>query len=160
MNDAEPAAVEQYAPEYNDAHTDPDTDGGLTPHKLASHVIPSERYVPNLGNADTDFAAPINDQVSSSGTAAAREAAGIWGHGTMKVVEGIEPVIRDGDQLGNDYFTTWDRPNAGSAAFMTPSASADPATVAQSQATGTANARAAVAVSQYQAMLDGLQKGL
>ena len=46
----------------------------------------------------------IDNQVASSGTAAAREMAGEQGHGTMQYAIGIEPEIRDGAFMGNDYF--------------------------------------------------------
>jgi len=49
----------------------------------------------------------IDRQVSSSGTAAAREASGQFGHGTASYAIGIEPTgdLREGGKLGNDYFS-------------------------------------------------------
>jgi hypothetical protein len=139
----DPPAVSDHAPEFNEHETDPDTAGGLTTRQLGSHVIPSVRYPPAIGNADENLFKVINEQVSSSGTAAARELTGQWGHGTLKVVEGIEPTIRDGDQFGADYFVSTPRPDAGSGSQLTPSQPADPDTLAAAQATGIANARAA-----------------
>lgn len=142
VQDDAPAAVQTAPPGYNDMATDPDTEGGLTTRQLASYVIPSERYAPAAGNANTDFTARIDGQVSTSGTAAAREASGAWGHGTLKIVEGIEPVLRDGNRLGSEYFTASER-EPTSLAGVSPSQTADPDTTADAAATGAANARAA-----------------
>jgi len=68
-NDAAPAMLER-APDWNEFDTDPDTGGGLTTRALGSHVVPSERYVPTIGDANEDHNAIVNRQVSTSGTAA------------------------------------------------------------------------------------------
>jgi len=159
QDDAPPAEMDA-APDFNETETDPDTEGGLTTHQLASHVIPSVQYVPHVGNANEDLNAIVDDRISTSGTAAAREMAGEWGHGTLKVVEGIEPAIRDGARFGNEYFAADNRPLAASGDYMTPAQPADAATVARAQATGTDNARDAVSQSQYQAMYVGRMGGL
>lgn len=148
----EPAAVQEHAPDFNETFTDPDTQGGLTPRQLASHVDPVVKYVPNVGaSAQDEHNGIVNVQVSTSGTAAAREAAGQWGHGTMKVVTGIEPTLVDGHALGSEYFKTHERPDSASGSYMTPSATADPGTVASVGSTGARNARGAVNNSQYAA---------
>jgi hypothetical protein len=154
------ASVEAAPPDFNGAETDPSTDGGLTTRQLASHVEASQRYVPHTGNSNTDLNAPVNNQVSSSGTAAAREMLGEWGHGTMQVVEGIEPVIRDGGNYGDHYFAVHERLAAGSGNYMSPTQASDTVTTAAVQATGEGNSRAAAAVSQYAAMYAGLQRGV
>lgn len=155
----QPSSVQDSAPDFNELDVDPHTEGGLTRHDMASHVIGSQQYVPAIGNANSDLNARVNNQVSSSGTAAAREAAGQWGHGTMKIVEGIEPVIREGSRLGSDYFGANERPDAGSASYMTPAQASDPQTTAEAQATGTGNSRDAAAASMYGQMYANLQAG-
>lgn len=156
----QPSSVQDSAPDFNELDIDPHTEGGLTRHDMASHVIGSERYIPAAGNANQDLNAQVNNQVSSSGTAAAREAAGQWGHGTFKAVEGIEPVIRDGNVLGSDYFASNERPAAGSDSYMTPAQASDPQTIAQAQTTGTGNSRDAAASSMYGQMLKNFQAGV
>lgn len=99
-----PAAEQPSAPDYNQLMLDPREDGGLTTHTQASHVIPSEKYSPSIGNSSEDLFTIVNSRISSAGTAAAREMAGEYGHGTMQVVEGIEPTIVDGQQFDNVYF--------------------------------------------------------
>jgi len=143
VDKAAPPAVEAAPPEYNDAGTDPDTEGGLTTRQLASYVRPSQQYpLPEESNANTDFASRINDQVSTSGTAAAREASGQWGHGTMQVIEGIEPAQQG--IFGDEYFAA-ERPEFRSETDLSPAQPADPDTLAQAQATGVANSRDAYA---------------
>jgi hypothetical protein len=143
-----PSAVMPDTPDWNEFESDPDTEGGLTTRQLASHVIPMSKYAPHLGNANTDFNAPIDSQVSTSGHAAAQEAAGVWGHGTMQIVEGIEPTIVDGHQLGDEYFKAGvtDNPSING---VRPPVNSDPNTAAQSAATGELAARKAVQRSMY-----------
>lgn len=151
-NDA-PSAVADHAPDFNEHLTDPDTEGGLTPHQLGSYVVPSEQYAPwHSGAANAEHNEIVNRQVSTSGTAAAREAAGEWGHGTMHVQEGIEPTIRDLPQMGNSYFAA-DQPDIQQPMgdYMTPSRAADPEFLASVQSTGNANSRQAA--SPYAAYL-------
>lgn len=122
-NDAIPAVADS-APDTNEVQTDPDTGGGLTAHAIAPAVTPSAKAaVDPSGNANTDYAAPINRQVSTSGTAAEREASGEWGHGTLKIVEGIEPVVTHGSDavFDNVYFSAGDRTvQEGVTDYMTP----------------------------------------
>ena len=151
VNEDAPPAVEEAPPEWNDADTDPDTDGGLTPHQLASYIKPGERYIgAHMATADTEHNEIVNRQIASSGTAAQREATGQWGHGTMPVIEGIEPTIVDGHAFGETYFAA-NQPEQVSTSGVSASAPADPATSAAAQAAAEANARAAVQASQYAA---------
>lgn len=163
VQDDAPPSVAESAPDYNQVFTDPETEGGLTPSQVASHVAPSEKYAPEM-IATTQVADAIqtrvNDNIATSGTAAAREAAGVYGHGTMKIVEGIEPAIVDGHGFGPDYFA------AGAPAgtelarpFMTANAPTDPSV----QSSGEDNSRDAVSQSQsataYQTMYDRFLNG-
>ena len=156
----EAPATQEHPTDFNETFTDPVTDGGLTSRQLSSHVVPSARFVPNVdASAQDDHNGIINRQVSSSGTAAAKEATGQWGHGTLQIVEGIEPTIRDGGALGAHYFRTHERPLAGSGSYMTPAQASDPATTASAQQGAETNARAAVAQSMYGQMYANLQGG-
>lgn len=156
VDDADPAAVSDHTPDFNEHETDPDTLGGITTRQLASHVIPSERYVPNVdASASSEHSEIVNRQVSTSGTAAAKEAAGQWGHGTFKVVEGIEPTIRDGSALGSDYFSAGAHDvGTTSAPYMTPSQTADPTTRGDAVATAQIAAHRAAKASMYAAYLE------
>lgn len=145
-----PSAVSEHRPDYNEVVTDPDTEGGITPHQVGSYVNPSEQYSPTpRTGADDEI---VNRQISTSGTAAAREAAGEWGHGTLMVTEGIEPVIRDGGEFTELYFKADERsPQQGMGNYMTPASTADSGVMEAAQATGNDNARQAA--SPYAAYL-------
>ncbi len=158
VNDDAPAAEMPDAPDYNETETDPNPYLGMTSRQVASHVIASEKYVPpTMGEANAEHNEIVNRQVSTSGTAAAREAAGVWGHGTMQIVEGIEPTIRPGTEFGPEYFTAGERgAQEGVSSYMTPAQVADPATEAQAGATAQAGSRDAVNASMFQAYLDSV----
>ena len=148
----EAPAVQEHSPDYNETFTDPDTGGGLTSRQVASHVVPSVQYVPLTGDANDDHNAIVNRQVSTSGTAAAKELTGRWGHGTLMSVQGIEPAIVDGQQFTEDYFKAPERTTQEDVRnMMTPAANSEPDTMAAAQTLGEANARAAVNASQYAA---------
>ena len=93
----------QDAPEWNEIQTDDSGElVGLSPRMVAGDTHDIEKYAPIIDTFNHNRI--IDDQVSSSGTAAAREASGVQGHGTMQWTESLEPVIRDGGAYGNDYF--------------------------------------------------------
>jgi hypothetical protein len=96
------------APEWNEFNAD--TSGALTgiSHRtLGSDVHESKQYKPFWSwLAGQNHNVIIDDQISESGTAAAREEAGVQGHGTMEYAVGIEPVIRPGAAFSTDYFTS------------------------------------------------------
>jgi hypothetical protein len=106
-----PAAVESDSPQWNE---EPETDNnpnlGIVNRTKASHWVQGEKYPP-FWQAEVDNQAQhnliIDQQVSTSGTAAAREAAGQFGHGSASYAVGIEPVgdLREGGKMGNDYFS-------------------------------------------------------
>ncbi len=110
-----PAAMADSMPDRGEATTDPNpTLGGLVGRQLASMWRQGERFRPSWkGSVDEQFEhnAIVDRQVSSSGTAAAREASGEWGHGTASYAVGIEPVgdLTDGGAFGNEYFKRTDR---------------------------------------------------
>lgn len=158
VSDDIPAAEMPDAPDYNENESDPNPYLGMTSRNLASFVIPSEQYrSPVLDDASDVHESfdIINRQVSSSGTAAGREDAGEWGHGTMKAVIGIEPTIRPGTEFTDTFFTGHPVVSQnGVSRYMSPSATADPATESQAQATSTDGSRRAVNASQFQAFYD------
>jgi hypothetical protein len=149
-NDA-PPSVAAAGPDTNELIADPYTEGGLTTHQVASHVERSVKAVPDFGNANADPNSIVNRQVSTSGTAAAREAAGICGHGSMKIVDGIEDVITEGSILGSDYFTAHPLDANPTDNYMSPSQSTDPMSSAAAHATAVRNAQKAQEASMYNA---------
>lgn len=156
-----PSAVAENPPGFNDAgyERDPDTEGGLTPRNLFGFIRGRQRYTPNVGNANTDFASPINDQVSTSGTAAARESAGEWGHGTMQIVESIEPTIREGGAFGEDYFAAGTRQlQKGMRSDVTAARIPDGQDSASDQQAGKTAAREAAQSALYARFLEEMTK--
>lgn len=111
--DAPPAAADS-SPDAQEVMTDTNPDLGMVTRQVAPHFVPSEKSVPSWipeSDAAWQHNALIDKQVASSGTAAAREARGEWGHGTMSYAEGIAPVadLTDGGKMGNEYFVRNDR---------------------------------------------------
>lgn len=109
-----PAAMQDSRPDPQEIPTDTNPDLGMVNRQLASHWVASEKSVPAWipeSNAQTEHNAIVDRQVATSGTAAAREARGEWGHGTMAYADGIEPVgdLRDGGKMGNEYFVRTER---------------------------------------------------
>ena len=104
-----PAAMESDTPQWNEiAETDPNPNLGMVNRTVASHWVEGEQSSPFWGATvaeQTNHNLMIDRQISTSGTAAAREASGQWGHGTASYAIGIEPVddLREGGQFGNEY---------------------------------------------------------
>lgn len=153
-----PPAETDSEPEYNQVETYPYNVGGpINRHDLTGHTEPSERYLPwhSARAENTDYAQLINEQVSTSGTAAARESAGVWGHGTMQRTETIEPQIRDGAEFGSDYFAANQLgANETGGDYMTAQVSNNQAN-AIAQAFATDNAHVASQSTLYGAWLAG-----
>lgn len=109
-----PPAEQLGMPDPNEVEVMSEHPVSLANTTLASEWHEGEQYAPFWqGQVDTqdEHNAIVDRQVSSSGTAAAREAAGTFGHGTMKYAVGIEPVgdLGAAGGLGNDYFVRNDR---------------------------------------------------
>jgi|SRR5215471_8103151 len=106
-----PAAMQEAPPDFNERpQGDSNPNLGMVNRQTASHWVEGEQYPPFWGGAVNDqwhHNAIIDSQISTSGTAAAREAAGQFGHGTAKYAVGIEPVsdLRDGGKMGNEYLS-------------------------------------------------------
>jgi len=139
-------------PDFNEIEIDKDTQGGLTERNLASFISPGQQ-APVTPSAYTNSNPNdvVNNNISAGGYAASKEAEGEWGHGTLTVVEGIEPTIRDGNAFGETYFHAPKPPvNAPAGHFVTPAVQADRASLMATQATATDNARqAASPYSQF-----------
>jgi len=117
------SAEMQHAPDWNELDTDESGELiGLSPRQVSGNTHDSERYLPWwTAKASTNLNKITDEQVASSGTAAAREMAGIQGHGTLQYTETIEPIIREGAKFGNDYFTALPSViQEGAGEYMTP----------------------------------------
>ena len=110
-NEGAPPAETPNTPEFNEFDTYSEESVGMSTRNVTGEYFPIEKSSPSWAD-DVDQAHLANDlidrQVSSSGTAASRERAGEFGHGTMAVSKAIEPVIREGGAMGNDYFAAND----------------------------------------------------
>jgi hypothetical protein len=108
-HDAPPAVMEA-GPDKNQLSTDNNTTvTGLARRDMASYWQEGRRTQPEwAGRVDDSYQhnAIVDRQVSSSGKAAAKEAAGEWGHKSLSYAIGIEPVsdLVDGGRLTNTYF--------------------------------------------------------
>lgn len=104
-----PAAVESDVPQWGEKmETDGNQNLGIVNRTKASHWVEGEQSAPFWQaevDAQTQHNYLIDRQISSSGTAASREASGQFGHGTLSYAVGIEPVsdLREGGKMGNDY---------------------------------------------------------
>lgn len=163
--DGDPAAEQDDAPELNEIRTDTNPHLGMVGRQLGSHVIPMQKSIPpwlNGVNHNADTNDIVNRQVSTSGTAAAREASGQWGHGTILITEGIEPVqgLTDGGRFDNAYFAANDPGIQSSAGnFMSTAPGQDYTVPGLVAATGKANARAATQSSSYDAFYNAITGG-
>lgn len=148
VDNTAPAAVQDHVPDFNEK---PDTDDnpnlGIVNRQLASLWVEGQQYPPFWGDEvaeQADHNLLIDRQVSTSGTAAAREAAGQFGHGTASYAVGIEPTsdLREGGKLGNDYFSAG-KPDIQETAgnYMTAPPGYDQATAAAAAYSGKGAAR-------------------
>jgi hypothetical protein len=112
-HDAPPAVMDSQ-PDRNEFASDPNPHLGMNNRQLASHWIQGVKSAPfwkkrvDDNHLHNDL---IDRQVSSSGTAAQREANGEFGHGSLSYAVGIEPVgdLTDGGAMGNEYFVRNER---------------------------------------------------
>lgn len=157
-----PAAMADTAPDHNEVETDTNPLLGMATRQVASTWHEGQQYSPSWAgavDAADNHNAIVDRRISSSGTAAAREAAGVFGHGTLKYAEGIETPtdMRDGGKFGNEYFKTADRDvQATSGDYMSTPPGSDQNGSSKVAATGKDAARNATA-SAYRDMWAGLQ---
>jgi hypothetical protein len=166
----EPAEAEA-APEFNEVIVSPVPHAGLSTHQVASQWNEPEQYVPGWsGNANvTPSFARINEPQASAGTAAGREMAGAFGHGTVAFAQGIEPVIRPGAVFGGSYFAVNGDPTdrqdgvqRGMGSYMEQAPGYDRAVTGNNAASAILAAHAAAdagSESWYGAMLPGVIHG-
>lgn len=135
-----PPAMADSAPDPQEVETDPNPLLGMATRQVASRWHQPEKYTPGwLADADAPHDRLVNERIASSGTAAAREARGEFGHGTIAYAEGIESVgdLRDGGKMGNEYFKTHTRtPQQGAGNYMTVPPGNDQTTTSKVAATG------------------------
>lgn len=159
-----PAAMAESAPDPNEVETDPNPLLGLATRQLASTWHEGQQYSPSWAGAVDDadnHNAIVDKRISSSGTAAAREAAGVFGHGTLSFAEGIEPTgdLRDGGKMGNEYFTVVERDvQDRSGSYMSTPPGTDQNTTEGVSAAGKDAARSATTAAAYRNMWEGLQR--
>lgn len=160
-----PAAMAQHAPDRNQVETDPNPLLGMSGRQLASTWHQPEKYAPAWASEVDDAHLHndiVNRQVSSSGTAAQRELAGQFGHGTAAYAEGIEPVadLIDGGSMTNNYFAAdphHANPNSEpSARGVQPANGLDRAAVSNASKAGQAASRKAAEQSAYAAFMKGV----
>lgn len=144
-------------PEWNEQEFD--SSGslvGLSPRDVGSDTRDSEQYTPWwIAGADELHNPIVDEQVSSSGTAASRESSGQQGHGTMQYAIGIEPVIRPGAAFGSDYFASHEAViQDGAGSYMLPPGQDDYMQALVSASAEKAS-REAFQATQYAAFLKG-----
>lgn len=149
----------QHAPDWNEHDTDESGQlMGLSPRAVGSDTHDTIKYVPWWTRAASAVHnILIDQQVASSGTAAAREEAGQQGHGTMQYEIGIEPVIRDGISFGNSYFESHQAGiQDGAGDYMQPDSSQNNWALQVAAASAEKNSRAAYQSTLYKSFLEGL----
>lgn len=156
-----PAAMLDHMPQQDEMATDPDQQIGFAPHQLGSFwhegqpVDTAARVMPTA--QVTESTRIINEQVSTSGTAAQRELQG-RAHRDLSYAVGIEPVqgLTENGQFGETYFKTHPRDiQDGAGKFMTAAPGYDLGQVNQDIATGKVTSRQATLASMYDMYLNG-----
>jgi hypothetical protein len=156
-----PAAMQTDMPQMSEVETDHNPNLGMVNRQLASRWFERIRSRPEWKQRVDDgyeHNAIIDRQVSSSGTAAAKEATGEWGHGTIPHAIGIEPVgdLTDGGKMGNEYFKTNERDIQETAGMeMQPPTNYDQGVTGRVSATGKTSARQAAMAGMYNAFWNG-----
>jgi hypothetical protein len=145
--------------EFNDPYEDRDSSGGLTglTHRNAAPpYIAGAKYVPEFENFEASDQPNIVDAlISRQGTAAAREALGVFGHGTMPVTDSIEPVIREGAVLGDEYLVAIKPDIQATAGNYMTSPVVDQQWAAVAQKVGVTNSRTAYQSTLFKSFIDG-----
>lgn len=143
-----------HAPDFNELDTDSSGQlTGLSKRETDGHYVPkvTDPWWARVFGTETN----IDNQISSSGTAAAREVAGQAGHGTMQYEESIEPQIREGAVFGKEFFQSNEAViQDGAGDYMMPIDN-DAWNNAVAQRAATDNARKASQSSLYASFLGG-----
>lgn len=155
-----PAAMQTDMPMPQEVETDSNPHLGMVNRTLASKWHEGQRDTPEwIGAVETQNASNqmTNSQVSTAGTAAAREQAGITNKNLSYAI-GIEPVgdLVDGHKMGNSYFVRNERDIQNTMRReMTEANGLDRKTVGQVAQAGRTNSRAAAEAAQYTAFWNG-----
>lgn len=153
-------AEQSHAPEWNEYTSDPDVNLGMAGRTLASDWTQGVHTPPaNMDNIGQQHNYLINRQVASSGTAAAREANGERGPGTLSYAVGIDPVVHDGSSFGNEYFEAGERGVQDGMGFYMKPAGYDRDAVLAATTVGKNAARNSSAAGMYQRWFMGIQGG-
>lgn len=158
-----PPAMADHAPDPNQVETDPNPLLGMSTRQLASTWHEGQQYSPSWAGSVDDadnHNAIVDKRISSSGTAAAREASGVFGHGTLSYAEGIESVgdLREGGSFGNEYFKVHDKNIQGTSGdYMTVAPGMDQDTVSRVSAASKDASRQASVAAAYRNMWAGVQ---
>ena len=164
VNPAAPAAMQSAPPVMGKVETDPNPELGMDPRQMASVWHEGER-APIAWREDVDHVTEsfnvINRQVSSSGTAASREADGVTNKNLSYAI-GIEPVgdLGNGGRFGNEYFVREPRnvqDTADPSMSVAPGMS-DPGLIGSIKEAGNVNARQAAMASLYNQFWNGGQR--
>lgn len=153
-------SVATSTPEAGRLETDANTDGGLTPHQVAPLTVERSRYPSATAHTATGgHNVGVNARQSSAGTAAAREAAGAWGHGSISYEDSMTRP-EDGVAFSEEYFKREHRgPNEEVSAYMTTSNSVDQKTLDDVQSAGKARAADKANVNIYNEMYSNFMNG-
>jgi hypothetical protein len=149
-----PAAMQEDMPEAQELETDPNPDLGMAPRQMASKWVDGVSAVPQIDtvNGQNISNQMINQQVSTSGSAAAREASGQT-HKNLSYAVGIEPVFDLGDpnhKFGNTYFVREERDiQEGAGDYMSAPPGYDHSLQGNISAAGKQRARQASQSSMY-----------
>ena len=158
-----PPAMATDAPEQSEVETDSNPTLGMATRQLASTWHEPVKGAPEWADrATARHDAIVNERWASSGTAAAREASGEFGHGTMAYAEGIEPVkgLTDGGRFDNSYFTVNDRQIQGTTGdYMSVPPGSDADTTASLAGAAATASRKASEAAAYRSMWDGVLNG-
>ena len=161
VNDEKPAAMQSDMPQQSEFESDHDPKLGLGPRQLASKWTQGEPIDNSIAlprvDEFTESTRIINAQVSSSGTAANREAQGQV-HRSLSYAVGIEPVgdLQENHKFGEMYFARNQRPiQEGSGNYMSLPPGFDQASILQAADAGKTTAREATVGSIYAQFLNG-----
>jgi hypothetical protein len=157
VDNEKPAAEATSMPDPQEFDSDKDQQVGFGPRQLASdwhegEPVDISQSIPVMAEV-TESTRIINSQVSSSGTAAQREASGRV-HRSLSYAVGIEPVgdLQENHRYGETYFARNPRDiQTGMGSYMTTPPSIDQ----NAAATGKVVSRDATAASIYDLFLQG-----
>lgn len=161
VNPEKPAAEMPDQPIMQEFHSDSDPSLGMSPRQLASKWVQGVSGAPAWSGqvaGATESTTMINRQVSTSGSAAAREMEGQT-NPNLSYAVGIEPVqdLVPGGAFGNDYFVRNERiiQETSDNTMMTQPPGYDQISKGKDAAAGKKNARDAAVAALYNTWWNG-----